>query len=686
MLIQEEGNLHLDAIHLNQIIDNGINLLKDISLSINPGEFVAIAGVSGAGKSTLLNALNGFYPASQGYVLVNGIDYYKNFNAYRTQIGYIPQQDIVHRELTVEEAIDYAAQLRMLPNTTKTERKIRVNQVINDLELTEQRKIPIHSLSGGQVKRVSIGVELLIKPCLFFLDEATSGLDPGTEAELMLLLRELAHRGQTILLITHATENLTLCDRIIFMAKEGNLAYFGSPENAASYFQVEKFNQIYRKLEREKSPEYWRECYLRSPEYQEYVVDRQKKFASTQLPLKQKRKHRLLPKSPVKSISSWQQFLVLSRRNLAILKRDRASLMLMLAVAPILGFLDFFAWQKSLFDPQSGDPRLAITMLFTTGLIAVMVGCLTTIREIVKEEDIYRRERMIGLQIIPYILAKVWIGILLALYQSAIFLGFKLIAMDIPRTPEIIIGVYITLVLATITGMIMGLLGSAIAPNQNVASLIAILFLVPQIIFGGGVLPVETFGLPGQLINHLSITKWPFEALMTITELGKDVANDPCWSLKIEAQNKLIETEKKNCPCSGNSIFKSCNFPGVREAYNSVIDEPMPIKPPELEKPPLQPQENSLIAQQQYQKEIATYLVQISNYQKAIEQWQIKSLKWKEQNERAIGKAEGLIQRFNQDYGATFAVNVVKHWLMLGLLSLVMLVLIAIVQTRKDLI
>ncbi|NET60432.1 MAG: FHA domain-containing protein [Symploca sp. SIO2E6] len=680
----QAGNLRLDAMNLKKMVCEGVNLLNDISLSIEPREFVAIAGVSGGGKSTLLDALNGFRPATSGTVLVNGHDLYRHFNAYRTEIGYVPQKDIVHLELTVEQALNYAAQLRMPADTTKAERRKRVDEVLEDLGLSHRRQVPVKTLSGGQLKRVSIGVELLTKPSLFFLDEATSGLDPGTEAELMQLLRQLADQGRTILLITHATENVMLCNLVVFMAKGGNLAYFGPPQEAPQYFGVQRFNEIYRKLENELSPEEWQQRYLESPQYQQYVVQRQQSLV---LPTKQQPKKRprtQLPGAVVKRISSWRQFLILSQRNLAILIRDRASLILMLAVAPILGLLDFFAWNQNLFDVQTGDAKLAITMLFTTGLIAVMVGSIATMREIVKELDIYRRERIIGLKIIPYILSKVWVSVLLALYQAAIFLAFKFLAVDIPVSVEIVVGMYITLVLATIAGMVMGLLGSAISPNQNVAPLIAIIFLVPQIIFGGGVLPVDTFGPPGQLINQISLTKWSFETLVTITGLGKDVASDSCWNLPEEQREQLSDGEKEQCACYGVSIFKTCKFPGIKEAYEPAVDEPEPIIPNAPGKPPQLSATPSPLAQQNYQNEIAAYQKKIDEYFQNIDQWQQKYTNWKEKYEGAIGKAEAIISSFHKDYGATFNVNVTRHWSILCSLIAGMFSLIVVAQKRKD--
>ncbi len=191
----EFGNLRLDAVHLTRTASRHQVLLDDVSLSILPREFIAIVGVSGAGKTTLLDALSGFRPAHRGKVFVNGHDLYQNFEAYRTELGYVPQDDIIHRDLTVYQALDFAARLRLPKDISKKERHQQIQAVLADLELTHRQHALVKNLSGGQRKRVSIGVELLTKPSLFFLDEATSGLDPGTESQMMRLLRRLADQG-----------------------------------------------------------------------------------------------------------------------------------------------------------------------------------------------------------------------------------------------------------------------------------------------------------------------------------------------------------------------------------------------------------------------------------------------------------------------------------------------------------
>lgn len=691
----EEGNLRLDALHLVKVTKQGATVLQDISLSILAKEFVAIVGVSGAGKSTLLDALNGFRPATSGTVLVNQTDLYKNFNAYRTELGYVPQDDIIHRELTVFQALDYAAQLRMPADTTLNERHQRIQEVLTDLELVQRQDVLISNLSGGQRKRVSMGVELLTKPSLFFLDEATSGLDPGTESQMMKLLRRLADQGRTILLITHATKNVMMCNLVIFLAKGGRVAFFGSPAEALTYFNVQDFDEIYPKVEQELSPEAWQERYLNSPEYQKYIVERQHllQVASTE-GVQLKRSQPQLFGSGTKRVSIWQQFLILSRRNLTTLARDRASLILMLAIAPLLGLLDFVTWQRHLFNVDKGEAGQAITMLFVTVLISVMVGGLTTMREIVKETEIYRRERMIGLQIAPYLLSKVWIGILLAVFQAAVFLLFKKLAVDLPGEIAVLGSLYVTLLLTTIAGMVMGLLVSALSPTQNMAPLLTILFLVPQITFGGGMLPVETFGPPGQVINRITMTKWSFESLVTATGLGRDVAEDPCWQLKEKDRKKLNNTQREQCNCLGANLFTRCNFPGIQSRYDAAVDQPQPTKPKDPGDPPKQPKEPTtptLSAQQdyqkaldRYQKDLETYQNQVKQYRTAMDRWQEDYSQWKEKNAGAINSAEGMIERFQKDYGKAFNADVKQHWSILGLQIAVMFGLLFWVQKRKD--
>jgi ABC-type multidrug transport system ATPase subunit/pSer/pThr/pTyr-binding forkhead associated (FHA) protein len=665
--VNQEGNLHLDAINISKIVNNNIYLLQDISLSIKPREFVVIAGVSGGGKSTLLDALNGFRPATNGAVLVNGDRLYDNFEAYRNAIGYVPQKDIIHPTLTVEQTLRYAAELRMPSDTSPGERRQRIEEVLDDLEIRKRRHVLVERLSGGQIKRVSMGVELLTKPSLFFLDEATSGLDPGTEREVMSLLRKLADQGRTILLITHATDNIEICDLVVFLAAGGRVAYLGPPQDAPSYFGVKTFNEIYCKVEKEESPEYWQQKYLQSSQYQTYVNDRQ---ITLEFDQKARSTERKVPTANTQQISSWQQFLILIRRNLDILLQDRISLVLMLAIAPILGILDFFIWDRHMFDLTDGSPQEALTMLSILVINTILVGSLSSMREIVKERDIFRRERMVCLQITPYVFSKFVTGILISLYQAAIFLGFKVLILDMSWTASMLVGLYVTLLITTIGGMTMGLLVSALSPNQNVTPLLIILTLVPQITFGGTLVPLNTLPASGQLISNAILSRWGFETVVTLTKVGQDIATDPCFKDKTEEErNAMSETEQESCQCLGSKLFSQCNFPSIQSLYNPAVDEPEPAQP---EKPGAFPTNPA---------EFDAYKKSVDQYQVNMDNWISEYSQWSEERQGAIGEAEGIINRFYNDFGSTFNVSVFSRW---GLLSgIVVLLLLGILTVQR---
>jgi len=529
-LVDESSHMRLDALHLNQFVGKGVNLLQDISLSVLPREFVAVVGVSGAGKSTIMNALTGFRPASDGQVLVNGTDLYKHFDAYRTDIGYVPQDDIIHKELSTRKALDYVARLRLPSDLSTAERRQVVEDELRVLGLSERKDVPVGKLSGGQRKRVSIGVERLTRPGLFFLDEATSGLDPGTENQLMRLLRQLADDGQTILLITHATKNVVLCDLVLFLAKGGNLAYFGPPDQALSHFGVADFDEIYVKLQEEKSPVEWAELYRRSPQYQTYVVDRLSQGAGGFSPARPglaaesagAGRGAAVAKSAVKPRrpSSLRQFVVLARRYLDIIRSDRTNLLLMLLIAPVLGAMDFIAWDRQIFDLNEGKPFEVMTMLFLFSIIPFLVGALSSVREIVKEKAIYQRERTVNLKIIPYLGSKVAVGALFALYHAAALMVIKLLAIDFSHlTAADLLLQYLILVLVVMSGVMWGLLISAIAPREEQAMLLVIIVVVVHMVFSGGILSLQSLGPPGEAIGAATTTKWAFEGFSDINSL-----------------------------------------------------------------------------------------------------------------------------------------------------------------------
>ena len=336
----ESESIRIDALDLKKVGNSQTILLNDISLSIPARSFVALVGGSGAGKTTLLDALSGLRPAHEGAVFYNGQDYYRHMPAFSTQLGYVPQEDIIHRDLTVERALYYAAKLRLPQDFTEAQIAQRVDEVLDDVEIKHRRSLLISRLSGGQRKRVSIALELLAKPSVFFLDEPTSGLDPGLDRKMMLLLRKLADKGHTVILVTHATNNINVCDYVCFLAAGGNLAYFGPPEEAKTYFKQPDFAEIYSLLEpgddRPRIPVEAGETFRQSHAYEKYVsgpLD-QKPKTNTQLLREQQQLG-----SRSRRGNGWRQFLLLTQRYLELLKNDRVNLVILLLQAPIIGLL-----------------------------------------------------------------------------------------------------------------------------------------------------------------------------------------------------------------------------------------------------------------------------------------------------------------------------------------------------------
>ena len=345
---QTDADLTLDAVNLRRVVGNGTTILQDVNLSIRAREFVAIVGPSGAGKSTLITALCGYVQATSGNVLINGNDFYSHIEAYRNDIGYVPQDDIIHRELNINRAFNYAAKLRMPEDTRPYERQQRCREVLEELALTQHAQTAVRQLSGGQRKRVSIGVELLTGPSLLFLDEATTGLDPGIETQMMKLFRQLADNGRIVVLVTHATKNVMICDKVAFMAKGGYLAFFGPPEEALTYFDTKDFDEIYLRLE-ERSGDEWGRMFeahtRRLGNGSRPMRGMRGQTGSSSMSMRETKPSR----NPIK------QFITLTSRSLETLARSPKDIATLLALAPFLGALDFLIWKRQTFNLVSGE-------------------------------------------------------------------------------------------------------------------------------------------------------------------------------------------------------------------------------------------------------------------------------------------------------------------------------------------
>ncbi len=272
------GGIRIDAVNVCKRVQDRnargkISLVSDVTFRIEAGQFVAVVGGSGAGKSTLLDCINGMRPATDGKIYYDTNDYYENINSYKGVIGYVPQKDIMHDDLTVFDALRYTAQLRTRADLSKEELARRVNEAIADVRLQGKEKLRISSLSGGQKKRVSIAMELLSDPKVIFLDEPTSGLSPDLDLEMMDLLKELTKKGRTIVVITHAMDNLDKCDRVAFLGKGGRLCYYGAAKDAFRWFNRRTYSRIFAALTDEETAENYARKYRRSDYYRELYAE-----------------------------------------------------------------------------------------------------------------------------------------------------------------------------------------------------------------------------------------------------------------------------------------------------------------------------------------------------------------------------------------------------------------------------
>jgi ABC-type multidrug transport system ATPase subunit/pSer/pThr/pTyr-binding forkhead associated (FHA) protein len=536
-----QHGLRLDGKSMNIIVGQGARrkrILEDVNISCYPQEFIGLVGGSGAGKSTLMKTLSGLLPP-QGQVLIEGQDLYHNYDSFRSQIGYVPQDDILHKDLTVQQALWYSAKLRLPPDVGEAEIQQRIHGVLEQVELSAQKDQAINSLSGGQRKRASIAVELLADPPLLFLDEPTSGLDPGLEKKMMVTLRKLADSGKTILLVTHATANITECDQVAFLS-QGRLVYYGPPHEAGQFFQVgsDNFAEIYDQISSSEPNQAkarataWESRFRDSFFYQQYITGRFKTLSISQ----GKRTRSEVPRMKRARVDPVRQVLFLTRRYFDLFMRDRVLLTILLGIMPLLAILILLIaepnWlvgdslevieqqlqlkldegeKSALYSVASNGQALLLIM----SLASVLLGLFSSAYEIVKERNIYARERMVFLGILPYLGSKVVLLSGFAAIQSLLFLVMIGIKLEFPGEDMLIflpafLEIYISMLLGAVAAIMLGLLLSALAPNSNAVVYMILGVLFVQILFAG-----ILFEVPGaaNYLSKLTLTRWTAEAL-----------------------------------------------------------------------------------------------------------------------------------------------------------------------------
>lgn len=514
---------------------SGEKLITDnVSLSIEPGEFVAIVGGSGAGKTTLLNCLSGMTDFSSGDVLINGVSIKANNRSVRSIIGYVPQNDIVYDSLTLERMLWHSAKLRMPKDTGKEEIEQKIKETLEMVELTQHRHTLISRLSGGQKKRASIAVELLASPKLFFLDEPSSGLDPGTEKNLMAMLKRLAQSGRTVITVTHTVQNINMCDRLICMGNGGLLCYSGSPATALGFFGKHNMTDIYDDLNDNSAAV----C----AKFAQYTGADPQIIPGDDTDEKEKKRS---------IFEGLRQFRVLTARYAEITVKSKMRLALLLLMPVVLTMLVCLAFQADgnilnylgvIIDRTILPFEVAedtMKLMFSFSCAAFWVGIFNSVQEISKERRIYERERFTGVKSVPYIFSKFTVIGLLCFIQSVIMVALLIFFSNTTATIDgninsvtaLSIGMreggiifknalwlelFITTFLSLLSAMCLGLAVSSAVSNE-MALVICPVCLLPQILFSGVASPLSGFT---EWISQIITCRWACIAYFTSSGLN----------------------------------------------------------------------------------------------------------------------------------------------------------------------
>jgi ABC-type multidrug transport system ATPase subunit/pSer/pThr/pTyr-binding forkhead associated (FHA) protein len=517
----DAGRVSLRADGLKVTV-GGRDLLAGVSFDLDECSLLAVVGPSGAGKSTLLNALTGNRPAHAGTVRYQGRDLYAEYADLRHRIGLVPQDDILHRQLTVRRALRYAAGLRFGPDVTPAERDQRIDQVLGQLALTGHADQRIDTLSGGQRKRTSVALELLTEPSLLFLDEPTSGLDPALDRDVMHGLRDLADRGRTVLVVTHSPLHLNVCDRVLVLARGGKVAYFGPPDQLLGFFGAAEYADVFTAVAAE--PDVWaaRFAATRSPAVAAAAPT--ERAAAAAAPPRQGR---------------WRQLAILTRRTVAVTLADRLyavlSLGLPLGLAALLHVVPGSDGLARPAPPPGRSTEAAqLLVILITG--AVFIGLAGGIREFVREGAIYRRERAVGLSPGAYLGSKLAVFAALNAVQAALFVLIGMLGRPLPREAlvlgrplvELIVVVWLTTLAATVLGLLVSVYVST--GEQTMPVLVGL--VMAQLVLCGGLF--EVVGRAGiEQLSWVAPARWGYAAAASTVDLRAIMvkpAPDALWT------------------------------------------------------------------------------------------------------------------------------------------------------------
>ncbi|SPM38478.1 ABC transporter ATP-binding protein, partial [Mycobacterium numidiamassiliense] len=495
------GGLEVNSVCFT--VEGGKQLLDHISLTARPGTLTAIIGGSGAGKTTLSRLIAGYTSPTSGSVTFEGHNIHTEYASLRSRIGMVPQDDVVHRQLTVNQALGYAAELRLPPDTSKADREQIVAQVLEELELTKHADTRVDKLSGGQRKRASVALELLTGPSLLILDEPTTGLDPALDRQVMMMLRQLADAGRVVLVVTHSVSYLDICDQLLLVAPGGKTAFLGPPSQIGAAMGTTNWADIFAKVgaDPDEANRRFRE------ENQQHLP---------QVPSEH---------SPAADLGEpvhadvRRQFSTIARRQIRLVISDRGYTVFLALLPFLIGILTLTVRGNSgygMSDPLGNNPAQPDQILVMLNVGAVFMGTALTIRDLIGERPIFRREQAVGLSTAAYMAAKIVVFSVFAIVQAAIATAISIVGWGQPISKAVILGnvdfeLFVTVAATCVGAALLGMALSALAQSQDQIMPMLVVSIMSQLVFSGGMIWVTNRLVLDQL-SWATPARWGFAA------------------------------------------------------------------------------------------------------------------------------------------------------------------------------
>ncbi|HWX16924.1 MAG TPA: ATP-binding cassette domain-containing protein [Chthoniobacterales bacterium] len=548
-IIEEERNIirSLEVSEVTHRFSNGDTGLEGISFAVNRGELVCVMGASGSGKSTLLTVLAGQLQPTRGQVLLNGQSLYPNLDILKHYISHIPQEDAFDEHLTIGENLQFAAAMRS-PHLSRRDRMRRLEAKLLELGLGERRDAVVGSavkktLSGGERKRLNIGLDMIGMSDVYLFDEPTSGLSSKDSEHVIEIIRGMAHNKIIIVTIHQPSSKLfQMFHKAILVDKGGQLVFFGTPSDMLRYFaEAEHQHQfgaelgacpscgttrpefIFDVLEtplrdlsgdiiyeennrgqlvaaRRYSPEFWRDKYEAFRLIQDVKQVSLRKEPVAPLPAAPAQKKRL----PFRWHDEWTQFRTLLRRSFVSKLRNRANLIITIGVAPVLALLIATILRYS--DSGKYDFASAYhipTFLFLSLIVAMFLGLTNSADDIIRDRAVLQRERNLNVRLPYYVISKTLTLGVFALIQSVLFVLIGNYVLEIRGMFWVDLGI---MLITAMGGVSLGLVISSLVADPKTAANIVPLVLIPQIIMGGALIKYEDMNRNLALVYAL--THW----------------------------------------------------------------------------------------------------------------------------------------------------------------------------------